>query len=62
MSNVKQQVQALLDRLPATCSYEDVQYHLYVLEKIENGAQRARREGSISHLQAEKRLQKWRMK
>ena len=34
---VKQSVQALLDRLPDDCSLDDVQYHLYVLQSIERG-------------------------
>ena len=34
MSTVKDEVQSLLSKLPDDCSYEDIQNHLYVLEKI----------------------------
>ena len=37
MEAVKQEVSNLLTRLPDDCSLEDVQYHLYVLQKIERG-------------------------
>ena len=61
-TDVKQDVRGLLDKLPDQCSYEDVQYHLYVLEKIKNSEKRARDEGAISHEEVKRRLQKWRMK
>ena len=37
MSPVKQDVMALLNNLPDDCSLEDIQYHLYVLEKVRKG-------------------------
>lgn len=37
MPSVKQEVNSLLNRLPDDCSFEDIQYHLYVLQKIERG-------------------------
>jgi hypothetical protein len=33
----KETVLALLDRLPDDCSLEDVQYHLYVIQALEEG-------------------------
>jgi hypothetical protein len=30
----KQQVESLLHKLPDNCSLEDIQYHLYVLDKV----------------------------
>ena len=33
----KDTVKALLDRLPDDCSFEDILYHLYVLQKVEQG-------------------------
>lgn len=33
----KDEVRKLLDTLPDDCTLEDVQYHLYVLEKIQRG-------------------------
>jgi predicted transcriptional regulator len=34
----KEAIRALLDRLPDDCSFEDVLYHVYVLQKFEEGA------------------------
>jgi len=43
----KQEVKALLDNLPDDCSLEDVQYHLYVIEKINRGIDRAAKESAL---------------
>ena len=59
MDAVKQEVQSLLTKLPDGCTLEDVQYHLYVIEKIQRGIRRAETEGVISQDEAEKRLDKW---
>ena len=37
MQKVKEEVSSLITRLPDDCSLEDIQYHLYVLQKIERG-------------------------
>ena len=37
MQTARQEVSDLLNRLPEDCSLEDIQYHLYVLQKIERG-------------------------
>jgi hypothetical protein len=57
--SVKEEVATLLDSLPDDCSVEDIQYHLYVLEKVRRGLERADSEGSISQDDAEARLSKW---
>ena len=59
MNTVKDEVATLLDRLPDDASIEDVQYHLYVIEKVRNGLEAARNEGGLSQTQAEERLGKW---
>ena len=59
MSNPKAEVSAMLNALPETSCLEDIQYHLYVLEKVKRGLDRAESEGTISHEDATKRLSKW---
>ena len=59
MQTVKQEVASLLERLPEDSSLEDVQYHLYVIEKIRRGLERAETEKTLSQVQAEARLGKW---
>jgi hypothetical protein len=62
MSTAKEEVEALLKKLPDNCSLEDIQYHLYVIEKIRRGIERAEKQGTIPQAEAEKRLSKWTMK
>jgi hypothetical protein len=59
MSTAKEEVHALLSRLPDDCSLEDIQYHLYVIEKVRNGLDAADLEGTISQQEVEQRLSKW---
>ena len=59
MSTAKEEVRVLLDKLPDDCSLEDVQYHLYVVEKIHRGIERADKEGMLSQDEAERKLNKW---
>ena len=59
MGSPKDEVSALLKKLPDDASFEDIQYHLYVLEKVQRGQERARAEGAISHEEAKVRLGKW---
>jgi ribosomal protein S20 len=59
MSTAKTEVRELLKKLPDDCTLEDVQYHLYVLEKIRRGIQRAKSEGAVPHEKVEKRLSRW---
>ncbi len=59
MNTAKEDVRKLLERLPENCSLEDIQYHLYVIEKIKHGLQVAENQGPISQEEAEIRLKKW---
>ena len=59
MNPVKEHVERLLEKLPEDCSLEDIQYHLYVLEKVRGGLEDAAQNGSVSQEEAESRLSKW---
>lgn len=59
MSTPKEEVASMLQSLPDGSSYEDIQYHVYVLEKVSRGLERAATEGALSHDDAKKRLGKW---
>ena len=59
MSTPKTEVAAMLEALPESSSFEDIQYHLYVLEKVNRGLERAATEGVVSHEDAKTRLGKW---
>jgi hypothetical protein len=57
--NAKQQVLSLIQKLPDTSSFEDIQYHLYVLQKVQHGIEDAHLKGAVSQEQAESRLKEW---
>lgn len=60
--SAKETVRELLDRLPDDCSLDDVLYHLYVVQTIENGLSEADSGPLISHEQvAESFRQKWQL-
>jgi hypothetical protein len=59
MNTAKQDVKQLLSRLPEDCSLEDIQYHLYVLEKVRLGLDDAHTSGTLSQGEVESRLSKW---
>jgi len=59
MSSAKQDVELLLNRLPDDSSFEDIQYHLYVLDKVRRGLEDARVNGTLSQEEVESRLSKW---
>jgi hypothetical protein len=59
MSTAKKEVQALLSKLPDNCSIEDIQYHLYVIEKVRKGLDAADTQGTIAQEDVEKQLGKW---
>ena len=59
MSTAKHDVEMLLNRLPEDCSVEDIQYHLYIREKVEGGL-RAIEEGRVvSEEEADRRIEEW---
>ena len=49
----------MLESLPDDASLEDIQYHLYVLEKVKKGVERAEQEGVVEHSEVKARLGKW---
>lgn len=58
MSRVKQAVLDLVRTLPDNCTLEEVQYRLYVRQKVERSLQTAAEGRVLSHEQAKKRLAK----
>lgn len=59
MHTAKEDVKELLDQLPDDSTIEDIQYHLYVLEKIRNGRDDIRDGRHFSHAEAKERLGRW---
>ena len=59
MSAPKDEVRELLDRLPEEASLEDIQYHIYVRQKIQSGLDDVEAGRVLSEEEVEKRLAKW---
>ena len=59
MNTVKEEVRTLLDSLPDECALEDIQYHLYVVEKIKKGIARADNEETLSQGEVERKFSRW---
>lgn len=59
MNIAKDEVKCLLDQLPDNCTFEDIQYHIYVVEKIQRGIERAEKEREFSQQEVENTFKKW---
>ncbi len=59
MGTAKKAVRDLLKKLPEDCSLEDVQYHLYVLQKIEPRLKDVDEGRIYTQDEVEKMMAKW---
>ncbi|HEV7240211.1 MAG TPA: hypothetical protein VGQ36_13310 [Thermoanaerobaculia bacterium] len=55
----KEEVRRLLDSLPDEVSYEDIQYHIYVQQKIDRGMEASERGDFVSDEEIEQRIARW---
>ena len=55
----KEEVRRLLDAIPDEATYEDIQYHIYVQQKIDHGIEASDRGDFISDEEIERRIQRW---
>jgi predicted transcriptional regulator len=58
-TTAKDEVRALLDRLPDEASLNDIQYHIYVRQKIERGLDAIRKGDVIPQEEIEQRMARW---
>lgn len=59
MFTAKQEVMELLKGLPDTSTLEEIQYHLYVRQKVQRGIQDVEEGRTYSQEEVEKRMEKW---
>lgn len=59
MQTAKEEVEQLLHQLPDDSTIEDIQYHLYVLEKIRRGQDDIASGRRFTHEEARERLERW---
>jgi hypothetical protein len=55
----KEQVRLLLDELPDGASLEDIQYHIYVREKIARGLKDVAKGRTLSAEEFDRRMARW---
>ena len=60
MSPVKESAIRLIQSLPDDCTLDDIQYHLYVREKVEHGLAAVDAGRVVSQEEAERRIGEWR--
>lgn len=58
-ATAKQEAQRILDSLPDDASLEQIQYHLYVVQKIEAGLRDAEEGRVLSQEEVERRIARW---
>ena len=59
MGSAKREAIDLIRQLPDDTSLEDIQYHLYVREKIARGLRELKAKRVLSQREVERRMSKW---
>jgi hypothetical protein len=59
MKSAKEEVRELLEQLPEDASLEDIQYHIYVRQKVQRGLDAVCEGKLISQAEVEKRMSRW---
>lgn len=59
MKTAKEEVRELLEQLPQDASLEDIQYHIYVRQKVQKGLDAGREGKVISQHEIKKRMTRW---
>ena len=59
MSTAKEEVRKILEQIPDDSSFEDIQYYIYVREKIERGLEDIEKGRIIDQEESERRMSKW---
>jgi len=60
MATPKQVVLEALQSLPDDASFEDIEYHLYVRARVEEGLRAADEGRTVSHEEVKRRMAEWR--
>lgn len=59
MLPAKEEVRRLLDQLPDDTSLEDIQYYIYVQQKIDRGLNDVKTDNTLSETEFDKRMSNW---
>ena len=59
MKTAKDEIRELIDNLPDDASLTDIQYHLYVRQKVQKGIEAAERGRTLTHEEVVRRMSRW---
>lgn len=59
MKSAQDEVRDLMERLPESASFDDIQYSIYVRQKVGKGLEAGRRGQVISQAEAARRMARW---
>jgi predicted transcriptional regulator len=59
MKTAKDEVRELLEGLPDDASLEDIQYHIYVRQKVQKGLEAAQEDRTLTHEEVVCRMSRW---
>lgn len=59
MNTAKDEVKNILENIPDEASFEDIQYHIYVRSKIEQGLKDIKEGRVLTQEEVERRMAKW---
>jgi predicted transcriptional regulator len=59
VGSAKDEVRRILEVIPENASFEDIQYHIYVREKIERGLDDVKNGKLLSQEEVEQRMRQW---
>ncbi len=58
-ATAKEEVRQMIDNLPDDISLEDIQYHIYVRQKVARGLKDIEEGKVLTQEEVEERMQKW---
>lgn len=59
MSKVKEKIKVLLDRIPDNITLEDLQYYIFILQRLEKGEQQIKDEKFYTSDEMKGLLEEW---
>jgi predicted transcriptional regulator len=59
MKTAKDEVREMLEGLPDDASLEDIQYHIYVRQKVQKGLEAAQEDRTLTHEEVVRRISRW---
>ncbi len=59
MNTAKQHVRTILEVLPDETTLEDIQYHIYVRQKVDRGRRDVKEGRLLSQREVERRMARW---